>query len=199
MRNGGYTILNLSGLAFVSGTEQSIGALHIRNTEKPILISGLNLDGTGYRDFFATPISSSIFAAIVGGTTQSGNITGYKILAISVSTTGGVTITTNDPTSYTTNNGTSLSATATAPLDLNTITTPGRYQAGATTSANVTNQPIAAGTPFELTVETAGLSSRVIQIYYSAPAASGVPTRYERYYNGTTWGGWVSFDTSAVV
>lgn len=51
---GGYKIINLKGQAFVKGTAKTVKGLYalIEETDKPILISGLNLDGSEIDDFY---------------------------------------------------------------------------------------------------------------------------------------------------
>ena len=69
MRNGGYQILNLSGYDFEieepdipvtldvkAGTTNAI-----RGSKKPVLISGLTVNGSTFRDVFAFPTDTASF------------------------------------------------------------------------------------------------------------------------------------------
>lgn len=54
MTKGGYQILDLSGVDFTTGTTAYVRGAYekIEGTRKVILVSGLTVDGTEYRDAF---------------------------------------------------------------------------------------------------------------------------------------------------
>ena len=88
-----------------------------------------------------------------------------------------------------------IDATQQSPVSLDSLTTIGRYTAGATASQYITNQPnTGAGQSFGFVVEVATIFStnRYKQtIYYNATALSG--KFYERYYYSGGWSDWYVF------
>jgi|GEM_PF-2089295 len=93
--------------------------------------------------------------------------------------------------------GTILSASSENPVDLDDITTVGRYQCGQSASAYVSHRPISQNLGFALTVTTNGLASRYRQtVYLNSDSYAGV--YYERYYTSNGWTVWYRFAGEAV-
>lgn len=93
--------------------------------------------------------------------------------------------------------GTIMSASSENPVDLNDITTVGRYQCGQSASAYVLNRPISQNLGFSLTVSTNGLASRYRQtIYLNSDTYAGI--FYERYFTTNGWTAWYKFTGEAV-
>lgn len=71
-RNGGYKIIDLKNKELKINVGMVYDGIYdeIESTRKPLLISGLNIDGDEYHDFYSTPIvsSGSIFIIPVMGT-----------------------------------------------------------------------------------------------------------------------------------
>lgn len=73
-RKGGYIIVDLKGTPFETGTGQTVNGVyeHIEgNYRKPVLLSGINIDGTEYADMYIAPtVSGSDYTASVYGKTM---------------------------------------------------------------------------------------------------------------------------------
>ena len=132
---------------------------------------------------------------------KSGIATAGTYRSVTVDTYGRVTAGTNPTTLsgygvlddangryYALNGGTALTATSSSHYDLNSLTTAGSYYcSGNTTSAYFNNMP--------------STINHAFRIWVSLPSGSGnyrrqrfqyydQQTIYERYYNGSDWGGW---------
>ena len=94
--------------------------------------------------------------------------------------------------------GTSINAASGSTVDLNTMTTPGRYQATAAASEYITNQPGIGSTPaFALTVRTNGSTEHVRQSIVEDATAEAA-NRYERIKTSGGWSDWYRFAGEAV-
>lgn len=60
-RNGGYKIINLENKELKLNVGMVYDGIYdeIEGSRKPLLISGLNIDGDEYHDFYSTPIVSN--------------------------------------------------------------------------------------------------------------------------------------------
>lgn len=89
---------------------------------------------------------------------------------------------------YALNGGTALTATSSSHYDLNSLTKAGSYYCSSnTTAAYFDNMPSSTENAFRIWVSLptgSGSHRRQRFQYYS------LPTIYERYYNGSDWGGW---------
>lgn len=94
--NGGYKIVNLEGFSFTSGVGQTVKGIYenIENTNKPILVSGLEIDGVEIKDFFTLfSVSSTNF---VGNSTL--NFSGSTLTAYVITVTDEDLVTINNIT-----------------------------------------------------------------------------------------------------
>lgn len=77
MTKGGYQILDLSGISFTVGITKYVKGAYekIEGTRKVILISGLEVDGTEYRDCFVDFYvdNANFVGSIYGKTITIGN------------------------------------------------------------------------------------------------------------------------------
>lgn len=94
MVKGGYQIINLNEHAHTSG----VGAIHegiydrIEGTRKPILLSGIVVDGVEYHDTYIFPcVNGTNFVAVVGE-----NPTTNKRIVINIQDNDVVTFTSNN-------------------------------------------------------------------------------------------------------
>lgn len=58
MRNGGYKIIDLKGVDVKSGATIEGVYAAVKETLKPIVLAGLNINGTEYKDLFVNFIAS---------------------------------------------------------------------------------------------------------------------------------------------
>ena len=78
--------------------------------------------------------------------------------------------------------------------DLNDYMTVGRYYAGASISASITNKPAVSSYGFEMTVENNSTSARVIQtITYNTSNALHIGKLYKRWYTSDGWSSWYTY------
>ena len=82
---GGYQIIDVTGLAFVSGTKITKEGVHdlVEGTSKVVLLHGLTYKGVAYRDVWLNDLIKS-------GTNYTGTVFGNTIL---ISNDDGITIT----------------------------------------------------------------------------------------------------------
>ena len=82
---GGYQIIDVTGLAFVSGTKVTKEGVYdlVKGTDKVILLHGLQYKGTKQRDVWLNDLTKS-------GTNYTGTVFGNTIL---ISNDDGITIT----------------------------------------------------------------------------------------------------------
>lgn len=91
--NGGYKIINLEGYSFTSNVGITVDGIfeQIESNNKPILVSGLEIDGVEVKDFFTLfNVSSSNF---VGNSVLNFSGTTLTAYVITVSAVDLVTIT----------------------------------------------------------------------------------------------------------
>ena len=82
---GGYQIIDVTGLTFVSGTKVTKEGVHdlVEGTSKVVLLHGLNYKGTEYRDVWLNDLTKS-------GTNYTGTVFGNTI---TITNDDGITIT----------------------------------------------------------------------------------------------------------
>ena len=95
--------------------------------------------------------------------------------------------------------GTLLNASASNPIDLDTLVTAGRYYAGASNTAYITGKPdSSASVGWQLTVEEMQMTNRLIQTFvYNSPSFAGIV--YRRWYTQSGWTVWYKFQGEAVI